>query len=86
MSPFFYFLLLFNTFTLLAFGLDKYLAIVNRHRISEKNLLFFALVGGSIGAIIAQQIFRHKTQKFKYVLWMTLSVQLILGWLVWNRI
>lgn len=78
------FIVLINIVTVFAFALDKYLAISNRYRIPEKHLLFLALLGGSIGAITAQQLFRHKTQKFKYVLWMILSVHLILGWIVYS--
>ncbi|MDP1785147.1 MAG: DUF1294 domain-containing protein [Sulfuricurvum sp.] len=80
-----YIFLSLNAITLIAFGVDKYLAISNRYRISEKNLLFWALIGGSVGAIAAQRLFRHKTQKFKYVLWMILSVHSAIGWFLWNR-
>jgi uncharacterized membrane protein YsdA (DUF1294 family) len=51
----------------------------NRHRISEASLLFVALIGGSVGAIIAQQTLRHKTRKepFRSVLWGISVVQVI---------
>ena len=42
---------------------DKWCAENNRQRIPEANLLGVALIGGSIGAIWAQQKFRHKTRK-----------------------
>lgn len=77
-------LFLINITTLIAFGVDKYLAITNRYRLSEKSLLVLAIAGGSIGAIAAQRIFRHKTQKFKYVLWWILVVHISLGWLIWT--
>ncbi|MFA6188113.1 MAG: DUF1294 domain-containing protein [Sulfuricurvum sp.] len=77
-----YTLLLLNCVAFAVFGMDKYLAITNRHRISEKNLLFFALLGGSIGAIVAQQLFRHKTKKFKYILWLILCAHVGIGWFV----
>ncbi|MGX9443556.1 DUF1294 domain-containing protein [Nitrobacteraceae bacterium UC4446_H13] len=32
-------------------------------RIPESKLLFFAPIGGSAGAILGQQLFRHKTRK-----------------------
>jgi len=73
--------LILNAITLIAFGVDKYLARTNRHRISEKSLLTLALIGGSIGAITAQRMFRHKTRKFKYVLWVILLLHISLGWL-----
>lgn len=78
-------LILINIITFLTFGIDKYLARKNRDRISEKTLLSLSLIGGSIGAIMAQGFFRHKTQKFKYILWFILFVQVASIWLVvWN--
>lgn len=32
-------------------------------RIPEANLLFVALIGGSAGAVLGQQLLRHKTRK-----------------------
>ena len=42
--------------------LDKYFAKNNMYRISEKNLFFIAIIGGSIGSIIGMYQFRHKTK------------------------
>lgn len=78
-------LILINIITFVTFGIDKYLARKNYHRISEKTLLSLSLMGGSIGAIIAQGLFAHKTQKFKYILWLILFIQVASLWLVlWN--
>ena len=52
-----------NALAFLAFGLDKKLAEAGSRRISESKLLLLALLGGSIGAVAAQQFFRHKTRK-----------------------
>ena len=52
-----------NALAFLAFGLDKKLAEAGGRRISESKLLLLALLGGSIGAVAAQQFFRHKTRK-----------------------
>jgi uncharacterized membrane protein YsdA (DUF1294 family) len=79
-----YALLSINIITLIVFGIDKYLALAKRYRISEKNLLLLALTGGSVGALVAQRLFRHKRQKFKYVLWIILSLHLLLGYTLWN--
>lgn len=46
-----------------AFWRDKRLARIGARRIPEKTLLWLALAGGSVGAVIAQQMFRHKTRK-----------------------
>lgn len=79
-----FFFVFVNLLTLILFGADKYLATTKRHRISEKSLLMLAMAGGFIGAIGAQYLFRHKTKKFKYVLWIILMVHISLGWWVWT--
>lgn len=48
------------------YALDKRAAINNRRRTPEKSLQFLALIGGWPGALIAQQQFRHKTQKISF--------------------
>ncbi|MEO9875743.1 MAG: DUF1294 domain-containing protein [Anderseniella sp.] len=52
-----------NLITFAMFAWDKYTAIKGQWRIPEKTLLTLALVGGSPGAIFAQQRLRHKTRK-----------------------
>ncbi|UJF21575.1 DUF1294 domain-containing protein [Shewanella sp. OMA3-2] len=51
-----------------------------RSRISEKTLYIYALLGGWPAAIIAQQHFRHKTQKnaFKYRFWLSIFANILL--------
>ena len=57
-----YYLLFINIVGLLSMYLDKYFAKNNMYRISEKNLFFIAIIGGSIGSIIGMYQFRHKTK------------------------
>ena len=45
------------------YGVDKAAARAGRDRISESTLLSLGFVGGWPGAIVAQQVFRHKTSK-----------------------
>jgi len=83
MKGFIFLFLLFNIFTLLVFGYDKYLARTNRPRIREKTLLNLALMGGSVGAVFGQKIFRHKTKKYRHLFWIILVIQFSLFELMW---
>ena len=61
-------------------GIDKQKAKHGKWRISEKTLIGAALLGGSIGAILGMNIFRHKTKhpKFSIGLPLILAVQIML--------
>ncbi|HEX7784265.1 MAG TPA: DUF1294 domain-containing protein [Sphingobium sp.] len=45
------------------FAMDKERARNGARRIRERDLLALAVVGGSVGAVLGQQILRHKTRK-----------------------
>ena len=66
--------------TYIAYSIDKSKAIDQEYRISEKSLLLLSLVGGWLGAIVAQQRFRHKTKKtsFQVIFWITVFVNILL--------
>lgn len=66
-----------NLAAFVAFYIDKKAAVADRRRISEKTLLLLALIGGSVGAIIGQQVLRHKTYKqpFKFLLYSIVVLQ-----------
>lgn len=55
-----------NARAFIIMGLDKYKAIHDKRRISEKNLLVSGLLMGAIGIILGMVAFRHKTQKKKF--------------------
>jgi len=59
-----------------AYGADKSAAQSHRWRTSESTLHLFALFGGWPGALVAQQMFRHKTRKapFRTMFWATVIV------------
>lgn len=62
------YLVLINVITFIVYGVDKSLAIKHKWRISEATLIILAAIGGSIGAFLGMQIFRHKTKHIKFVL------------------
>ncbi len=53
----------FNLFVFLVYWWDKEAARTGGWRIRESTLLSLAFVGGSMGAIWAQRLLRHKTRK-----------------------
>ncbi|WP_394368301.1 DUF1294 domain-containing protein [Flavobacterium proteolyticum] len=57
-----------NSLCFLTYGYDKWLAKNNKRRISEFNLLVLAGIGGTIGGIISIYLFKHKTNKFSFIL------------------
>ena len=61
-----WYLLAINIVTFFLYGIDKQKARKKRWRIPEATLLSMAALGGSVGACVGMQIFRHKTQKPKY--------------------
>jgi len=72
-------LLLFLLVNFIAFtiiGYDKRLAVKNKRRISEKALLFWVAVGGTIGSLLGMLLFRHKISKGSYLLKFCLIVLL----------
>ena len=61
-----YYFLAVNVLTFVVYGVDKWKARHGRWRVPEASLLGLAAVGGSVGAWLAMQLFRHKTQKKKF--------------------
>lgn len=59
----FYYLLVINIVTLVIYGMDKIAALEHRSRIRIVTLLGLAFIGGSLGALTAMYVFRHKTKK-----------------------
>ena len=74
---FYWYLAIINALVLVVYGGDKLFAKLDSWRVPEKVLLLLALLGGSIGALLAMQIFRHKTRplKFRYGVPMILLLQ-----------
>ncbi|MBL4789798.1 MAG: DUF1294 domain-containing protein [Kordiimonadaceae bacterium] len=62
-----------SLFAFIAYAIDKSAAVNGRSRISERTLHLMSLIGGWPGALVAQRLIRHKTQKqpFRRFLWTT---------------
>ncbi len=80
------YLLVINIVTFFVYGADKQKAKKDEYRISEKTLFLLAWIGGSIGAIIGMQFFRHKTKHavFKYGIPAILILEILIMFMVLN--
>jgi uncharacterized membrane protein YsdA (DUF1294 family) len=65
------------------YAMDKSAAAAERWRVSEDTLLALGLLGGWPGAIVAQQVLRHKSNKasFRAKFWATVIAN-VLGFIV----
>lgn len=70
MQAFTIYLVFINILAFVLMGADKAKAKRNAWRIPEKTLFLSAILGGSIGAILGMQLFRHKTRHRSFVLGM----------------
>ena len=72
-------LLALNLITFIIYGIDKFKAKKAKWRISEATLILLAVIGGSIGAWLGLQVWRHKTQHKKFYIGipMILTLQVI---------
>ena len=67
-SEFVIYLIGINVLTFLIYGIDKWKAKRGKWRIPEDTLIWLAIAGGSIGALLGMNLFRHKTQHKKFTL------------------
>jgi len=85
-----YYLLAVNAITYLVYWWDKRRARAGKRRVPERELLLWALAGGSPAAILAMNRHRHKTRKRSFRLWflgvLLAQAALILGLLYWSKI
>lgn len=76
-----------NGLTLLAFGWDKLHARRRKRRVPERRLLWLAALGGSPGAVLGRWMFRHKTRKRGFSVWLfgILGVQAAICYLIFLK-
>ncbi|OED62812.1 hypothetical protein A165_14790 [Vibrio tasmaniensis ZS-17] len=68
--------LIIGAATFVVYAKDKRAAINGNWRVPEKTLHIFSVAGGWLGALIAQDKLRHKTQKqpFRAIYWLTVVI------------
>ena len=62
------YLLAVNVIAFILFGIDKQRARKHAFRISERMLMIWGIVGGSLGALLGMQFFHHKTKHKKFTI------------------
>ncbi|MBR4262811.1 MAG: DUF1294 domain-containing protein [Bacilli bacterium] len=80
------YLVIINIFSFIMCILDKYYAINNKYRISEKLFLLISIIGGAFGLVFGMHLVRHKTKKNKFnipiyiifIIWI-----LVVGMVLW---
>lgn len=76
---FWYYFGLINLISGVIFISDKIAAIKNQHRIPERTLHFFEILGGVLANIVLMYILRHKNRKFSYYFW---TWTILIGWII----
>lgn len=81
------YLLVVNVLSFLMYGLDKLRAKKDKWRIPEKTLIMVAVIGGSVGAFLGMQTFRHKTKHLKFTIGVPVIfvLQIVAVWYIWFR-
>lgn len=81
------YLVIINIIAFIVYGIDKWKAQRNRWRISEKMLLFLAIIGGSLGALVGMYTFHHKILHKKFVIGvpLILVIQVMIFYLYYGK-
>ncbi|MBQ8050379.1 MAG: DUF1294 domain-containing protein [Bacteroidaceae bacterium] len=77
------YLLVMTIITFFVFGWDKWKAKNDRWRTPESTLFLLAIFGGSVGALLGMQVWRHKTQHWSFRLGIPLIILLQVALLCW---
>ena len=75
-----------NLLAFILYGVDKLKAKKGAWRIPEATLLLVAALGGSLGALLGMELFRHKTKhwQFKILVPLFLILHIVLGIYIWR--
>lgn len=60
------YLVVINVVTFFLYGIDKWKAKRSKWRIEESTLIWWAVAGGSIGALLGMKAWHHKTLHTKF--------------------
>lgn len=60
------YLAVINIVSFFLYGIDKWKARHDKWRITEARLLWIAVAGGSIGALLGMKVWHHKTKHNKF--------------------
>lgn len=83
-APYLYwYLAAVNVVSFLVYGGDKLSARRGGRRVPERTLLLLALFGGSLGALLAMRLSRHKTRHWYFRYGVPVFFLLHLGLLAW---
>ncbi|MCQ2227366.1 MAG: DUF1294 domain-containing protein [Bacteroidales bacterium] len=74
------YIVLISIITFIAYAIDKRKARKGKWRTPESTLIGLAVVGGSVGALLAMKFLRHKTQHKKFYIGVPLifCIQIVL--------
>ena len=83
-----YYRIIINIIAFILMYVDKQKAIRHQWRIKEATLMGFAIFGGSIGAFLGMQLFRHKTKHPKFYIGVPviLIIQLLFTYYIYFEI
>ncbi len=79
------YLIVISVITFFAFGFDKMKSVSQSpvRRTSERTLWLLSLIGGSIGALLGMNFFRHKTRKVSFQAGMIVIIALQVTLIAW---
>ncbi len=83
LTYFAYYLIAINIITFIVYGIDKWKARNEQWRTPESTLFLLAIFGGSVGALLGMQVWRHKTQHWSFRLGIPLILIMQVALCIW---